>query len=277
MTCSPEERAQRERLEAAYEKSQEPVMLSIERSVCGCDYGGNSWTTETEARQIAGRLGLKPGLRLLDLGAGAGWPGLFLRKTSGCDLVLVDLPFSGLRIAAQRAGTEAGPGRFGAALADAAALPFPDGSFDAINHSDLLCCLREKRAVLEACRRAIRRHGRMAFSVISITPGLSAEQYRRAVANGPEFVESDSDYPTLLSETGWTPAERQDVTTAYADSCRRQLEADEAHGDELAALIGIAAFEERCADWRSKLTALADGLLRRELFLATPMAAGSGS
>jgi len=270
LTCSPEERAQKERLEAVYRRSQSPVMLAIERDVCGCDYGGNSWTTLAQAQQMAAHLGLRPGLRLLDLGAGSGWPGLYLGKTSGCDVMLVDLPLSGLRIAADRARKDAIPGEVWAAVADAAALPFPEGCFDAISHSDLLCCLRQKRSVLVTCRRAIRDPGRMAFTVISVAPGLSAEQYRRAVANGPEFIETETDYPTLLAETGWALAAREDITTAYVASCRRQLIADEARKDGLVALIGAEEFAERLAEWRAKLAAFGDNLLQRELFVARP-------
>jgi len=49
MKRSPEELAQTERFEQAYANLQSAVMLSIERQVCGCDYGGNSWTTRDEA------------------------------------------------------------------------------------------------------------------------------------------------------------------------------------------------------------------------------------
>jgi SAM-dependent methyltransferase len=270
MSCSPEQRAQRDRFDELYVRAQSPVILSIERSVCGCDYGGTSWTTRDEAERIGAILGLRPGLRLLDLGAGSGWPALYLAKTSGCDIALVDLPLSGLRIAAQRAVTDHIAGSCWVAVADAAGLPFPDASFDAVNHSDVLCCLREKRAVLQACRRVIRSGGRMVFSVISVAPGLSRDDYARAVANGPEFIESETDYPTLLAETGWTGLDREDITMDFATSHRRLLRADAERQDALEALIGAAEFAERQAGWRSKLAAIEDGLLRRELFVATP-------
>lgn len=270
MTCSPEEWAQRERFESLYVRAQSPVMVTIERSVCGCDYGGNSWTTQAEAEQMVARLALHPGIRLLELGAGSGWPGLYMGKASGCDVVLVDLSLAGIRIAAKRADNDGIPGSVWAAVADAAALPFPDGSFDAISHSDLLCCLRQKRSVLAACRRVIRRQGRMVFTVISVAPGLSAEQYRRAVANGPEFIETDTDYPTLLAQTGWIITGHEDITVAYAASCRHQLHADEMQKDGLVALIGASEFAERLDGWRSKLPAIYDNLLRRELFVAAP-------
>jgi ubiquinone/menaquinone biosynthesis C-methylase UbiE len=245
-------------------------MLTIERSVCGCDYGGNSWTSRDEAEQIAARLALRPGVRLLDIGAGSGWPGLYMGKISGCDIALVDLPLSGLRIAAQRASKDGMTGNVWATVADAAALPFADESFDAISHSDLLCCLKQKRSVLAACRRVMRRHGRMVFTVISVAPDLSAEQYSRAVENGPEFIETDTGYPTLLEETGWIVTGHKDITMTYADRVRRQLDADETHEDELVALIGASEFAERLAGWRPKLAAMDDNILRRELFEAEP-------
>jgi phosphoethanolamine N-methyltransferase len=270
MTRSREEQDQRERLDELYVRAQSPVMLSIDRSVCGCDYGGSSWTTRAEAQQIAALLGLQPGLRLLEVGAGSGWPGLYMAETSGCDVVLVDLPLAGLRIAAERAGKDRIPGTCWTVLADAAMLPFPDGSFDVVSHSDLLCCLKQKCAVLKACRGVIRNDGRMVFTVISIAPGLSPEKYRRAVENGPEFIESEADYPTLLGQTGWAIVDRQNITLDYAASCRRQLQADEERKDALETLIGASELAERQAGWQSKLTAIDDGLLRSELFVAIP-------
>ena len=244
-------------------------MRAIERSVCGCDYGGTSWTTREQCEQISALLELRPGMRLLDVGAGSGWPALYMTGSSGCDIVLVDLPLAGLKIAAERAVLDGIISRCRVAVADGANLLFPDECFDAVSHSDLLCCLGPKRAVLGACRRVIRRGGRMVFSVLSVAPGLSPADYSRAVENGPEFIESEADYSTLLTETGWGRVERFDLTTDYAASCRRQLEADEEHEEALQTLIGASEFGERNVGWRSKLTAIGDGLLRRELFVAT--------
>jgi hypothetical protein len=56
----------------------------------------------------------------------------------------------------------------------------------------------------------------------------------------------------------------------FATSHRRLLRADAEQRDALEALIGAAEFAERQAGWRSKLAAIEEGLLRRELFVATP-------
>jgi SAM-dependent methyltransferase len=270
MKRSPEEQAQTERLESTYERLRSPVMSSIERRVCGCDYGGNSWTTRVEAERIGALLGLRSGLRFVDVGSGSGWPGLYLAEKSGCDVVLVDLPLAGLRIAANRANTDKLAGDCRVMCADAAHMPFSDASFDALSHSDLLCCLKDKRAVLESCQRVTRRGGRMVFTVISIAPNLSREDQKRAEGKGPEFVESDTDYLTLLTQTGWTVLDSEDLSSAYADSVRRQVEADKENQNEVIAVLGACEYADRQAGWKSTLSALDGGLLRRELFVTTP-------
>ncbi len=270
MPYSPEEIAQRQRFDEFYLRSQSPVLLSIERTVCGCGYGGNSWTTRDEADRFGAILGLEPGLRLLDLGAGAGWPGLYLAQQSGCDVVLLDLPITGLRIASERATKDRISSACLGTVADAAALPFSASTFDAVSHSDLLCCLQQKGAVLRACRQVVRDQGRMVFTVISIAPGLTPDDHRRAVENGPEYIDSESSYPTLLAQTGWVIAEHHDITEDYARSCERQRLADQKWQQPLEELIGVSAYAERWSGWMTKIVALADGLIRRELFVVIP-------
>ncbi|OUR77573.1 hypothetical protein A9Q83_10570 [Alphaproteobacteria bacterium 46_93_T64] len=267
---SVEERAQKKRFEEFYERSLTPVMRTIGNQVCGCDYGGNSWTTHAEADDVIERLKLRSGLRLLDLGAGSGWPGLYTAQKTECDVVLVDLPENGLNIALSRAVTDGIEDHVTASVADASTLPFPDHCFDAISHSDLLCCLLRKRAVLETCRRVIRPDGRMVFTVISVSPGLSATDRCRGIKNGPEFIECETDYTTLLAQTDWTIEACEDVTGTFEASYRRQIVADEQNHDELCTLIGSANLTDRMQMWRSKLSAISDGLLRREIFLAVP-------
>ena len=271
MTLSPLEDAQKNQFEAFYTRAQTPVMRSIERYVCGCDYGGNSWTTRTQAEQIITLLGLKPGVRLLDLGAGSGWPSLYMVEVSACDAVLIDLQLVGLRIIAKRshAITNRLAGACWVAAADAAELPFQNSSFDAISHCDVLCCLQQKCAVLDACYQAIRPSGRMVFTVITLAPHLSQTNRRWAIENGPEFIASDDEYPALLEQVGWTILDHQDLTPEYIVSCQRQLQADLEQKDALTMLIGTTEYTERQTRWQSRLMALNDGLLRRELFIAT--------
>jgi ubiquinone/menaquinone biosynthesis C-methylase UbiE len=263
---NPEEAAILERFARLYPQLQSPARLEIERAVCGCDYGSTGWATRVEAARVGELLGLKPGQRLLDLGAGSGWPGLYLAQTSGCEVTLVDVPVEGMLIAAHRAAADGLAGKAMAVACDGARLAFGDHSFDAIEHSDVLCCLEAKSAVLAECRRVARPAARMVFSTISIAPALSASQRQRALEAGPPFMTVSSDYPEMLAATGWRKPRRIDLTGAYSAAVEKWCKAEEASTEALMQGAESSEFAEMIAKHRRTAAAIKDGLLQRELF-----------
>jgi len=153
-----------------------------------------------------------------------GWPGLYLAQVTECDVVLTDVPVVGLQIALERAAADGFEARCRAVVADGAKLPFRESSFDALSHSDVLCCMPAKLSMLQACRRVACTDARMVFSVIAPAASLSASEHQAAIEFGPEFVDVDRDYALLLEQSGWRVQERIDVTAEIAQSIRTSLE-----------------------------------------------------
>ena len=122
-----------------YRNTPSLVVCQIEQRVIGGDWGANGYTTMAQADTLARGLGLSAGDRLLDLGTGRGWPGLYLAARTGCRVVVTDLPLEGLRVAADRAAAEGLTARTGVVASAASGLPFRAGSFDAVIHTDVLC------------------------------------------------------------------------------------------------------------------------------------------
>jgi ubiquinone/menaquinone biosynthesis C-methylase UbiE len=244
------------------------AMRDLERSVCGCAYGSTSWTTRQEAERIAQLLELCPTATLLDVGAGTGWPGLYLAQLTGCDVVVVDLPLAGLRLALERSAADSLSQRCAVVAADGAALPFKNASFDALSHSDVLCCTPDKLGVLRACRRVARDGAKTAFTVIALAPSLTDSERRIAIASGPTFVDIPDDYADLLGQSGWRLQERTDLTTPFLQSMRTEFEGMQARADVLAEVLGADEFSERIKRRQATIAAVDAGLLRRELFVA---------
>lgn len=247
---------------------EHPVLREVELHALGSDFGADGYATRAQVDELGPILGLGPGRRLLDVGCGQGWPGLYLARETGCDVVLSDVPVAGPTAAARRAGKEGIADRAWAVVASGAQLPMRPDSFDAVVHTDVLCCLGPKLALLEATRDALRPGARTAFSVIFPTPGLPPAQARQAVEAGPPECAVHDTYPDLLRSAGFVEIEQRDVTAEYLSTARRKLEVTERFADELAEVLGPEELKESLAKRRVAIEAITAGLLRRSWFIA---------
>lgn len=134
-----EEAELQQRFRARYGVAPAEATRDLELAVIGGDWGANGYTTMSQAEALGVALGLGPDGLLLDLGAGRGWPGLYLATRSGCRAVLCDLPIDALRSAATRAAAEGLGGRASPVLASARQVPLRAGVFDGVVHTDVLC------------------------------------------------------------------------------------------------------------------------------------------
>ena len=258
----------RECFEERYSIRAADVTREVELAVIGGDWGANGFTTMAEADRLGDALDLRPGAILLDIGAGRGWPGLYLAARTGCRVVLVDPPTAGITQALVRAAAEGLTARAVAVCGDGCDLPLRPGSFDAVIHTDVLCCLRPKRAVLVANRRALRPGGRVAFTVIHPAPGLSRAQRRRAARDGPPAVLNARPYEEMLAAAGFVDVGATDCTNEFGRVEAAWLEQYDRHQAALGDLLGQDAFAERQASKRAKLRAIRDGILRRTILTA---------
>jgi SAM-dependent methyltransferase len=253
-----------------YEIGQSPLMLEIEQRVRGSAYGATSWTTRAQAEAAAARLGLATGRRLLELGGGSGWPALFLATVSGCEVVVTDLPLSGLRIARARAVGDGLDNRCSVLVADGAALPFADRTFDRIHHADVLCCMERKLEMLRECRRVGRDGAAMEFSVIALAREPRGDEERQLLAkSGPPYPDSGADYAVLLLESGWNVLERLDVTAEFTNCMDVMLQEYRARRDALLNLLGEESYTDRLDRRLSTQAAVSRGLLKREIFFTS--------
>jgi ubiquinone/menaquinone biosynthesis C-methylase UbiE len=257
-----------QRFAESYEVSNLPAMREVERTVLGCDYGGTSWTTSKQAAQIIEMLDLKPGLHLLDIGAGSGWPGLYLADAGGCDVTLLDLPINALKQARERARGDDINDRVSTIAASGCALPFADDSFAVISHSDVLCCLPEKNEMLDECRRIASDGASMLFSVIAIAQDLPETKHHRAVEAGPPFVDAPKAYVDLVADSGWLLKKRINVTAEHRKSLSALVKAFD-ENEALTETLGHDAINESRKGRQEQIAVLDAGLLVREIFLVT--------
>ncbi len=225
------------------------------------------YTTRAQADRIGELAGLGPGVRVLDIGTGAGWPGLYLAAKTGCEVVLSDVAHAGLVEAAHRARSRRITGHVGAMISSGSAPGARSASIDVVLHGDVLCCLEDKEAMLEETHRVLRSGGLTVYTAIHTAPGLDRAIHRRAVTVGPPFCDAVASYDVLTERAGFVDVEVHDVTAEYLAVARRKLEATERLAPQLSQWSGQAEVAERIRRRSDAVEAIEAGLLRRSMVL----------
>ncbi|MEE6135119.1 class I SAM-dependent methyltransferase [Mycobacterium sp. 050128] len=98
------------------------------------------------------QMGLRPGARLLDSGAGVGGPAAYAAQSCSVHPVLAEPAVGACRAARKLFG-------YPVVCADGATLPWPNETFDAAWSLGVLCTTPNQLAVLEELRRSVRAGG----------------------------------------------------------------------------------------------------------------------
>ena len=133
--------------------------------------------------------GVRAGQRVLDVACGTGVVTRALAERVGSDGHVVGLDFNPVMLAAARAATT--NANVAWREADAANMPFLDGSFDAVLCQQGLQFFADKAAALREMRRVLVPGGRLALSVwrsVDNAPGFRVLQEKLALSVGKEWA-----------------------------------------------------------------------------------------
>jgi ubiquinone/menaquinone biosynthesis C-methylase UbiE len=86
---------------------------------------------------MASLLDVGEGDLVLELGSGAGWPGLYIARQARATIILSDVPWEGVAWGRRRGRAE--EIAVDAVACVGSAIPFRDGSFQGVTHSDVMC------------------------------------------------------------------------------------------------------------------------------------------
>jgi cyclopropane fatty-acyl-phospholipid synthase-like methyltransferase len=159
------------------------------------------------------QLGSQQGQRVLDVGCGLGEPATRLARSTGCKVEGITISPSQAAQAEQWARLHDPSGQTKFHCADAMALPFPDGSFDAAWAVESMFHMPDHAKVLREVARVLRPGGRLLVAdlVLSaeVTPREQSFLQHAFVARA--FLTAET-YPKLMSDAGFDVEQVLDVS-----------------------------------------------------------------
>ena len=213
-----------------------PALEAIRREVYGADYPAtvspDSFVSLTELKDCATDLKVGRGKRLLDIGCGAGGPGLWVAKATGSKLTATDPDDFRKHGVTHRADINGMKGRVEFKQGDFEHLPCGDGSIDGAMSIDAIHFTQDKQAAFDEVARVLRSPsagrpgGRFAFT--------TWEWKSQPPTRAPQV----SDYRPLLQAAGFKIL-RYETTTDWEARMTAFYDLAIARADSVAAEIGL--------------------------------------
>jgi SAM-dependent methyltransferase len=218
--------------------------------------GQESFMTAGEIRAVAARVGIGPGVEVLDLCCGVAGPGRFLTRELGCDYLGVDASASAVAIARERTGDL--PCRFAVAQIP----PLPAGCFDVVLLLETMLAFDDKDALLRGIAAALRPGGRFAFTLEEGRPLTAAERAAMPDAATVWLTPLD-EMAASLERAGLVLAWQEDHSRAHRATAHALADAFAADADDIAAQIGRRALDDLLAAHRLWIEWLDAGRVRK--------------
>jgi SAM-dependent methyltransferase len=223
--------------------------------------GQESFMTAGEIRALAARVGIGPGVEVLDLCCGVAGPGRFLTRELGCDYLGVDASASAVAIARERTGDL--PCRFAVAQIP----PLPAGCFDVVLLLETMLAFDDKDALLRGIAAALRPGGRFAFTLEEGPPLTAAERAAMPDAATVWLTPLD-ELAASLERAGLVLAWQEDHSRAHRGTAHALADAFAADVDDIAAQIGRRALDDLLAAHRLWIEWLDAGRVRKFALVA---------
>ncbi|MGH3452575.1 MAG: class I SAM-dependent methyltransferase [Haloechinothrix sp.] len=230
--------------DATYQRFELDARRSVRLETYGEDFGQNGWLTAGEWRAALDRLELTSDSRVLDVACGSGGPDIHLARTTGAAVVGVDINTHAIAAAREHARRAGLVGLVTFAQADAArALPFEDGSFDAVVCIDAINHLPDRPRVLRDWQRLLRPGGRIVFSDPAVVTGLvSSDELALCASIGHFVFSAHGENVRLIRRAGLELVRCEDTTGSIVRVARRWRQARARHRVELLADEGEETF-----------------------------------
>jgi SAM-dependent methyltransferase len=229
-----------------YQKLGVDVYQTIRAEAFGVDLGQTSWITAAECDEFCRWLGLRDGLRILEVACGSGGVAVRLAQRYAVSVVGVDVNESAVSSAMNRAELNGVMDRVHFQVADASqTLPFPADSFDVVFCNDSINHFRDRKHVLSDWHRVLRAGGHCLYTdPIVVTGSLSNAEIAVRSSIGFFLFTPVGVNEQLIREAGFRLRLTADATDGVAITSRRWHDARAERRSPLSELEGETKFEE---------------------------------
>ncbi|XP_062232050.1 phosphoethanolamine N-methyltransferase 1 [Phragmites australis] len=218
-------------------------------------------------KEFVGRLNLKPGQKVLDVGCGIGGGDFYMAENYDAHVLGIDLSINMVSFAIERAIGRKCSVEF--EVADCTTKDYPENSFDVIYSRDTILHIQDKPALFRSFFKWLKPGGKVLISDYCKNPGKPSEEFAAYIKQRGYDLHDVKAYGQMLENAGFHDVIAEDRTEQFLSVLRRELAEFEKNKDTFLADFTQEDYGDIVNGWNAKLKRSSAGEQRWGLFIAT--------
>ncbi|KAB2090089.1 hypothetical protein ES319_A03G103200v1 [Gossypium barbadense] len=217
-------------------------------------------------KEFVGKLDLKPGQKVLDVGCGIGGGDIYMAEEFDVHVVGNDLSVNMISFALERATGLKCSVEF--EVADCTKKVYPDNSFDVIYSRDTILHIHDKPALFRSFYKWLKPGGKLLISDYCKSSKTPSREFAEYIKQRGYDLHDVKSYGQMLEDAGFDVILAEDRTDQFLQVLRRELNQVEKEKDAFISDFSKEDYDEIVGGWKAKLIRSSSGEQRWGLFLA---------
>jgi len=224
--------------------------------------GGEATTAE-----FCAQMGLEPGMKLLDVGAGIGGSAFYMAKSFGITVDGVDLSSNMVEIARENLAkmSEEVQKKVTFRVEDATTMEYPENHYDVVYSRDTILHIADKKSLFQNFFKTLKPGGRVVITdycrgdLAKAGKADYGQDFKDYVADRGYHLLTVEQYGQVLTEAGFASVDAQDKTELFVEILHRELENFRKIRDEVVEEYSAEDYDHICQGWEEKVVRCNNG------------------
>ncbi|KAL5697414.1 phosphoethanolamine N-methyltransferase [Ranunculus cassubicifolius] len=218
-------------------------------------------------KEFVGKLDLKPGHKVLDVGCGIGGGDFYMAENFGADVIGIDLSVNMINFALERAIERKCAVEF--EVADCTTKQYPDNSFDVIYSRDTILLIQDKPALFKSFFKWLKPGGKVLISDYCKSAGTPSLKFGEYIKQRGYDLHDVGIYRQMLRNAGFSEVIAEDRTDQFVKVLQKELDVLEKEKGEFIRDFSEKDYNEIVDSWKSEvIRSSSAGEQRWGLFIA---------